>query len=289
MDNRKYQFLKSVLGDDGARALAKAVERGPELGNALLPRTIMAWLGVYGRNDFEGQIPGVENTYIQFAKNEDRFSGSVAVGDQVYSFEKASMLHLGACMAVALGADHERVSPQLGDIDIQRLGKNIDLLVKARVAVRELRSNAMKKGALPSGGKEGPGPAHAPTAPMEPTPPTPPDPTQNSKGPTVGMKPKPPKLPKIGQHGTPAGSSGMVQQKPPKAPGMKVTKSQAEGECPVCAGKQFKVDKFVGCLCFRALNKSVKTTVLDDGYNLQFGAEWDSESILTLLESLGSK
>jgi hypothetical protein len=76
MDGRKFQFLKAVLGEDGAKALAKAAERAPELGNALLPRTIMAWLGVASRDDFEGTIPGVENTYLQFTKAEAKYSGS---------------------------------------------------------------------------------------------------------------------------------------------------------------------------------------------------------------------
>jgi hypothetical protein len=139
MTDRKFKFLKAVLGEDGAKALTKAAERAPELEGALLPRTIMAWLSLAARADFEGSIPGNENTYLQFTKAEEKYSGSIAVGDDVYSFDQASMLHLGACVAVALGADHERLNPGLREIDVQRLGKNIDTLAKARVAVRELR------------------------------------------------------------------------------------------------------------------------------------------------------
>lgn len=384
MDDRKLKFLKAVLGEDGAKALAKAAERGPELENALLPRTIMSWLGLAARDDFEGRLPGVENTYLQFSKSEDRFSGSVAVGDEVYAFQQASILHLGACVAVALGADHERVSLRLRDLDIQRLGKNIDLLVKARVAVKELKKRVldpafgykfshehhdlgngemvtkvnvhtpegehvgastfrhqgntvvpgtvvvdddhqrrgiasamyahaekqtgkklapsanqtpegaalwqgnakqpqfgMAKAAM-SAGKEGPGPAHAATQPELPTAPTPPDPTQDSKGPTVSLRPKAPKPPKPGQP-IPAGSAK------PKAPSLKVTKREADHKCPVCAGTQFKSDRFQGCICFRDLAKNVRVTVLEDGYSLEFKADWDSDSILTLLESLGRK
>jgi hypothetical protein len=466
MDSRKFKFLKAVLGEDGARALAKAAERGPELENALLPRTIMAWLGIAGRSDFEGQIPGVENTYLQFGKAEDRYSGSVAVGDEVYSFESATMLHLGACVAVALGADHERVSPGLRDLEIQRLGKNIDTLVKARIAVAELRKmriegNSLRKaiGAIqpgkdmlngthdyshvlapehraagyqlhvspvmvgqhpagvrtnlmhqgnfvgqvvashdpddhsisvadaniseghrgrglgthmyeaamahsfhhfgassmqggshstaaskvhqalsakhglgyqaqqkasaadrpdgdydaklggysyaikaememskaamkPGGGVEAPGPAAAPRPPDAPQAPLAAVPTQTSKGPTVGLHPKPPKLP------TPKASTDQVQTGPgmgaPKAPKaksptLKVTKAQSEVECGVCGGHQFQGPKFTGCLCFQDLAKAVRVTVLDDGYNLEFKADWDQDSILTLLESLGRK
>lgn len=139
MDPRKFKFLVSVLGADGAKALAKAAERSQELENALLPRTILAWLGIAARSDYEGGIPGVDNTYIQFQKSEDKFTGSISIGDDIYSFEDAALLHMASAVAVALGQDHERVSPGLRDMDIQRLGKNIDTLVKARVAVAELR------------------------------------------------------------------------------------------------------------------------------------------------------
>jgi GNAT superfamily N-acetyltransferase len=46
-------------------------------------------------------------------------------------------------MAVALGSDHERPSAGLRDLDLQRLGKNIDTLVKARVAIDELRKRVL--------------------------------------------------------------------------------------------------------------------------------------------------
>ncbi len=101
------------------------------------------------------------------------------------------------------------------------------------------------------------------------------------------MHPKPPKLP------TPKASTDVVQtgmtQKAPKAkpPTLAVSKSQSEAECPVCGGHQFKADQFRGCICFRDLAKSVKVTVTETGYNLEFKADWDQDSILTLLESLG--
>lgn len=331
MEARKLQFLKAVLGDDGASALSKAAERAPELGAALLPRTIMAWLGVAARDDFEGTIPGVENTYLQFQKSEDRYSGSVSVGDDVYSFETATVLHLGACMAVALGFDHERTSPRLKDLDIQRLGKNIDTLVKARMAIAEIRKRALeaKKNEKPAepkcstcgfvqapedraksggckdgkphswpvakgekkvqGGAEQPGPAHAPTPQEAPLAPIPPSPTQTSKGPIVSLRPKPPKLP------TPKAADDQVQTgtgaKPPKskAPTLKVTKAQAEVKCKVCDGEQFSANKFTGCLCMHELAKSTYTEVQPDGYLLRFGADWDQDAILTLIESLGRK
>ncbi len=271
MDPRKYAFLKAVLGDDGASALNKASARAPELEQALVPRAILAWLSMAGRSDFEGAVPGVDNTYLAFTKSEDRYSGSVAVDAEVYSFERASLYHLGACVAVALGADADRLSPSLRDLDIQRLGMNIDTLVKARVAVQELRR--MAKAAMP--GAEAPGPAHAATAPLGPIAATPPDPTQDAKGPPKKLKPQLPK----------AVISVPGAAKPPP---LKVTKSQAETVCQYCDSPQFKGDKFRGCLCLRDLEKSVTVVVLDDGYQLTFKPDLDQDSILTLIESLGN-
>lgn len=139
MDDRKYKFLVGVLGQDGASALKKAGERSPELGGAIFPRAVIAWLNVAGREQFEGSLPGVEDSYLHFSKSEGTFSGEVAVNDEVYTFEKANMVHLGACVAIALGADHEQISPRLRDLDLQKLGKNIDTIVKARVAMAELK------------------------------------------------------------------------------------------------------------------------------------------------------
>lgn len=142
MDAHKFQFLREVLGTDGAAALKKASERSPALGGVLIPRAIMAWLGIAARDDFEGSIPGVDNSYLQFAKNEDKYSGSISIGESVYSFDEASMMHVGAYMAVALGADADAVE-ELRDLDLQRIGRNIDTLVKARVAVNELRKKIL--------------------------------------------------------------------------------------------------------------------------------------------------
>jgi hypothetical protein len=139
MDDGKYRFLKAILGEDGAAALVKAADRAPELEAVILPRALMAWLEIRTLEDYEGPIPGQLNSYVQFQKSEDRFTGSIAIGDNVYGFESATLLHLGACIAVVLGADRDMVHADLRDRDLQRLGKNIDLLVRARTVVSELR------------------------------------------------------------------------------------------------------------------------------------------------------
>lgn len=137
MDGRQYQFLASVLGDDGAGALKKATERSAELEHALVPRAILAWIGTV-RRSYEGGLPGIDESYVRFEKGEgERYSGSVAIDGQVYNFMDSQVEHLAAAVAVALGVDH-RVARGLRDIDIDRLGISIDLLARAKEMSRDL-------------------------------------------------------------------------------------------------------------------------------------------------------
>jgi GNAT superfamily N-acetyltransferase len=402
MANTKSQFLEGILGGDGAKALSKAAARIPELESALLPRALMAWLGVCPTS-FEGNLPGVENSYLHFQKSEgNTYSGSIAIGDDIYAFEDASGLRVGACVAVALGADHEKLNPALADTDLVRLGKSIDTLVRARAVVEALQKRVLDpslgysfshehhdlgpqgtltkvnvhsstgehvgaatfrhqggslvpgtvvvdddhqrkgiasamyahaqkqtgKAIVPSsnqtpegaalwqgnktqqqfglgkaamkpnkGGAEAPGPAAAPLEPAAPAGPAAAQATQTGKGPTVSMRPKPPTLPQPGHRNeTVQTGPGLKAPKPaapvgkppagPRTPTLKVSKSQAEIRCGICGETQFHGDSFSGCTCFKALRKGVQVQVVEDGYRLSFGADWDNDAILTLLESM---
>lgn len=135
-------FLKSVLGDDGATALAKASKRVPSLGSVLVPRAIMSWLSTAIRISYEGEIPGLDNSYIALQKSDDGFSGALTIGDSVHTFEGSDTLHVAAAIGVALGIDDSGIDPLLKNTDLTKIGQSIDLLVKARVlskvAVQEL-------------------------------------------------------------------------------------------------------------------------------------------------------
>lgn len=159
----------------------------------------------------------------------------------------------------------------------------------------------MAKKAMGSGGAETPGPAAAPLEAIPPVDAQRADPTQNSRGPTVGIRPKLPKPPLPGVQGTAVGSgekprglasAKKVANQPIKLPGtgagsVTVTKSESATRCEACDGLQFANDIFTGCLCLRALGSSVKTTKIEKGYRLTFGADLDQEAIVTLFESLG--
>lgn len=145
MSDLGFKFLAVALGQDGARALRKAVERDPALATVLVPRAIIGWLDFTTKYEYEGQIPGIPNSYVQFQKTEDDlFAGTISLDDGVYSFERSSVYHLAASIAMALGVPQTPVDPSIRDAVLVKLGKSIDTLAKAQVLMQELK----KPGAL---------------------------------------------------------------------------------------------------------------------------------------------
>jgi len=123
-------FLSAVLGPNGARALAKACEKEPSLTGAVVPRAILAWVQTVG--SYRGPVPGGE-TFFSFSKNEDEsYSGVAGIGADVRAFH-GSLATVAAYLSSAVGVDpKEAVS--LKELDAQRLGKSIDVLVKSQHA-----------------------------------------------------------------------------------------------------------------------------------------------------------
>src|SRR5688572_26210858 len=156
MDPRRLSFLEAVVGPDGARALAKAVQ-DPALEWAIFPRVVMAWLEVAGTADYDDALPGVDDTKLTFKKSEAFFTGSINIGSDVYTFDNASLFHVAGSVAVALGSDADPSPALKSSTTLSRLGKSIDLLVKART----LRKAKAKTGGG-AGGNQLPGAAAAP-------------------------------------------------------------------------------------------------------------------------------
>lgn len=151
MDLQRFEFLKATLGEDGAKALAKAAERSPALAAVLVPRAILAWLQLQESGAYEGELPGVENSYLSLARADQDFTGVIAVGESSYGFEGATLMQLAASIGVALGVDADQLDPSLRDIDLRNLGKSIDLLAKARKTAEDI---LVKRVLDPSGGYE---------------------------------------------------------------------------------------------------------------------------------------
>lgn len=249
----KFDFMRGVLGLEGAKALSKAAARSGALENALLPRTIVSWLELASMNgSYEGGLPGVDNSYIQFQKSEEDFTGSIGIEGEVYTFHDSSIYHVASAVAVALGLDHEPMDSRIRPNDLARLGKTIDTLSKAHILIDSLRK------------AEAPGPAHSPTQQLGPTIPV--APTLQ----TTNKKPKKSLIPTV-----------------PKIPSVTVTKSESEVLCSACGRAQFIAGRFTGCLCQVSLSKSVKTKPHSTGYVMEFGEDWNNESFGVLMKAMG--
>lgn len=284
MHERSHNFVKAVLGEDGAAAIHKAAAQSPTFEHAVLPRTILGWLEVATTFEYEGQIPGVEGTHVSFKKSDGSFSGKINLDGGDYAFDKASAMHVAAGIAVALGATPEQVAEGVRNVDIARLGKSIDLLAKTNAALgslakKETRYCTACRDPLDKDGhckvkshwplldkaQEGPGQT---AKPISATPPAAPTRSQPGQQP-----PRRQQLPR---------PSGIAKS-------MRVTKSQASAKCPMCQCSQFTGDQFTGCFCTMALAKSVQVRTEPGAYVLSFGKGWDREAIVTLQELFGSK
>lgn len=142
--DKGLNFLRAVLGGDGATALLKSVEKAPELACVLVPRAVVAWLEVLGPDDIDSALPGVEGS-LAVVKSEAGYSGSLVFGADSVEFKNATPLRIAATLSLALGST-PGIPEQLRDIDLRNLGKSLDTLVKARAAIEELKLRKASRG-----------------------------------------------------------------------------------------------------------------------------------------------
>lgn len=134
------ELLEALVGVEGAAALASASQRIPHLESAVLPRALYSWLSLAAPGGYDAPLPGLPDTHLALRKSEDGVSGVVEMAGQTYDFEAVSLLHVSAAIGV-LGGFADTISPEIPDDTLARLGKSVDLLVKAR-AVREVLTKA---------------------------------------------------------------------------------------------------------------------------------------------------
>jgi hypothetical protein len=268
VESKRYDFLKAVLGQDGAAALKKAADRLGGLENVILPRAIMAWLSVAARNDYEGEVPGIDDSYLDFSKNHDgSFSGSIAFGDEVLPFQNANSFQLAASVAVCLGAND--LEGGFDGIDLVKLGKSIDIMAKAKyVSNLEELYKAL------------PGPPQAPQVRGIPEAATPPSGPQRDKGPKQKKAPAVATQAKV--------TRPKIPSLKPKAPKPKIAVPEAaKHECDECGMPLIKNDTFVGCMCFKDVARYVSLTKHQGKTYISFNDALDEDAIATILETLG--
>lgn len=290
MNDRKLQLLVGILGQDGAAALRKAVERSVELEAVLVPRAILAWLGVAGRSDYNGTVPGMADSQMQFAKSENAFTGSVKVDGRSIGFAKADIFQLASAIAVAIGADQSPADVK--DIELFRLGKSIDMLAKARILAGQLAKTdkVAEKPGRPDIGWQ-PSPAGKATAPKKQVGPAPaPSKTGALPPQLTQQQQKPAEEPMLHPQFANGKHPNTLVKLPKTAKNekvkLKVTKSESHRPCSICGKAQFANERFVGCLCFRDLAKYTTVIKSEKDYTITFKSEWDLESVEAFLETL---
>lgn len=262
MDN----FLKEVLGDTGYHALNNAINKAPVFKPMILPRTIASWVNIIGNLGYEGEIPGVSNSYFSLKKNENGYSGALTVNNELVYFNSPNTLQISAAIGSVIGNTPEKIEIQIKPKDLAKIGESIDLLVKTEI-IRKARKDSLEK-------QEGKMPSAPPNPPDKPIQATPPVPPQRSQPNVFGAK-KPYQKDNI--------ALGQGQSK------LKITKSESEKTCEECGTKHFLKDKFKGCHCIEDIAKSFTTDKTLDGYILLFNkTKVDVDELRSVIYALKS-
>lgn len=148
------EFLKAVVGEDGAKALSKALESSPGLAPMLVPRALVSWLTAH-QEGYSGVLPGTDKNFF-LAKTENGFEGFVKSDEETVVFKDVSFVEVAAGLSVILEADFQNDS--LSKKELSNLGKSIDQLVFATAKKAELPGQP-----APPRGQEGPVPPSPPT------------------------------------------------------------------------------------------------------------------------------
>ncbi len=321
MNPNQLKFLTAILGEDGASALNKAVERAPALNNALIPRAVLSW--IKNIDSFDGELPGLDNKIV-LNKSEAGWTGSLDIKSHIYNFKDAPTLHV--CAAISYGISDELTPANIKKLDIQNLGKSLDLLVKTQgVSAFSLSHQAQQgtikanKGllshheaakmhlraaqAFKQSGNDNNYKAHMdqhtkhsnlaansdadlsglPAKKNE---------LEKIEPPTQAVAPVAPAAP-VASNQTPATKPAEPKAvakapKPPKQGAtVSLTRSQMnDAKCPICVNVQFSGNEFVGCMCFSDLKKNVEVLTVDENGCI-IHVDEDMATIITLLESMG--
>jgi hypothetical protein len=245
-------FFKEILGNQGAEVIARLAKASKDLGYYMTPRIIVSWL----RQSPYGEVVVPAGCPLKsLVKSGYGYSGTAEVQGLDYSFKYSQEEHVAAIIAVA---SNQKVKPvEIKDVDLARLAKTIDLLVKS---APKAPANQYEHTVVASN-----------LQPEEPVQPTLVQPAQNqTKNPVKSKIPKLKKKPLLN-----------AAIKP-----LKVTKSEAENSCVICGQKMFSQGKFVGCVCFAPMAKSVKTIVSAGEYLLTFDDDWDEDAYLALIGNI---
>lgn len=124
----KQLFLRAVLGPEATEALQKAISVYAQAEEVLTARAVLSWLELCPENS---TLPGLPDSCFRLEKKENgSFHGFVDVNGFEQRFENQPLSVAAAHVSLALG-----MSPaeDIDNIPLAKLGKAVDLLVKARI------------------------------------------------------------------------------------------------------------------------------------------------------------
>jgi hypothetical protein len=270
-------FMNAVLGEDATAALAKAEERSAVLAGVVGPRTILGWVMLASRWDYDGFVPGHDGSQLQFAKSENGLTGIVALGEQQLDFENARPEHLAAMLCVGLGCPPDlSKSEGATQLALVQLGETIDLMVKSHIV------NLLKNEPTPRckscnkfySSKHKDRCPHCSTE------------LEKAELPGSAAKALAPQAPDAQQAPKSTAPNRMATKAPPT---VGLTKSMMERKCSVCDASQFtKSGDFKGCYCIRDLAKFAKSERRGDGVVVEFGREWTPSNIQLFVDIVGA-
>lgn len=119
-------LFKSLLGDSGATVLERLL--ATELSSYITPRVIVSWL----RSAPQGSVAIPTGCPLDSLNKIDAtFTGQCLVKGVNYTFEKTSDIQVAAVVITALGVETHALTTK--DINLAKLSKTIDCLVKAKI------------------------------------------------------------------------------------------------------------------------------------------------------------
>lgn len=253
------QMVKSILGIQGTQVMETLVKAEPVLASYISPRAIIGWL----RQADYGDLQLGDSCFTQLSKSGYGFSGAVTIHNIPFRFEYVSEEHIAALATIASGDSIQQI--EYKDIDLAKLAKTIDLLVKAN---KPKDRQFERMGTAQN---------------LEHQEPTKPDTVQDQPGkpakPVEAAKAKTLKIPGI--------KTKTPSAKPSIPKPIKLSRSETQRVCSICHSKMFQDDRFTGCTCFRPLSKGVTTTCIIPGQiTLSFDRTWDNEAVMALVGAL---
>jgi hypothetical protein len=238
-----YKFFESILGIQGLIVMKSLTKSSPDLEAYITPRVVVSWL----RQSGYGQIHLPNVCPLQtLEKTGYGFNGKAVVMDLNYSFTNATEEQIAAIISVATETNVQNVD--LKDVNLARLAKTIDALVKAQIKQQYEHTEVAK-----------------PLEPLTPQKPTQPNNDQIEPAKTSDPRIKIPKIPKV------------------KKKTLVINKSETNKSCELCKQKLFTNHQFVGCSCFKTLAKNIDTTINNNSITLSFSEELDPDAILTII------